>query len=78
MPRSALNLATAVTGWGESHAVLVVATADGDFVLDNLDPDVRRWDDVPYRWTKRQVAGRPFEWAMIRNIAKSPSATVGD
>ncbi len=77
VPRSALNIATAVTPWGENHAVLVVATADGDFVLDNLDPQVRRWDDVPYRWTKRQVAGRAFEWAMIRNAPKT-SAALGD
>lgn len=73
VPRSALNLATAVTGWGESHAVLVVSTESGDFVLDNLDPAVRRWDEVPYRWTKRQVAGRPFEWAMVRNAAAPPA-----
>lgn len=71
VPRSALNLAVAVTPGGESHAVLVVSTADGDFVLDNLSPEVRRWDAVPYAWTKRQVAGAPFRWAMVPK-ARSP------
>lgn len=65
--RSALNLAIATTPKGEVHAVLLVSTADGEYVLDNLDPVVRRWDDVPYRWSQRQVEGRTFQWAKIAN-----------
>ncbi|MCR5873871.1 transglutaminase-like cysteine peptidase [Phenylobacterium sp. J426] len=69
VPRSALNLATAVTPWGENHAVLIVSAAAGDFVLDNLQAKVSRWDEVPYAWGKRQVGGRAFEWAMVRRGA---------
>lgn len=64
LPRSALNLALATTEAGERHAVLVVSTRSGDFVLDNRTDEVRRWDQVPYRWGARQVAGQPFVWAM--------------
>jgi predicted transglutaminase-like cysteine proteinase len=70
VPRSALNIALAVTGWGESHAVLVVSTRSGDFVLDNLTPSVIRWDAVPYRWRQRQVGGEAFRWAMVKQGAR--------
>jgi predicted transglutaminase-like cysteine proteinase len=74
VPRSALNIAVAVTPWGETHAVLVVTTTDGEFVLDNLNPDVRPWADVPYKWGKRQVAGRAFQWAMVRKAASAAAS----
>ena len=67
VPRAVLNLATAHTTWGENHAVLLVATSEGEFVLDNLDPKVRRWDETSYRWGKRQVNGAAFDWVMVRN-----------
>ncbi|MFN3584739.1 transglutaminase-like cysteine peptidase [Phenylobacterium sp.] len=63
LPRSALNLALATTETGEFHAVLLVSTRGGDFVLDNRTDEVRRWDQVPYRWRARQVGGEPFAWA---------------
>lgn len=36
LPASALRLAYVQTRWGEDHAVLVVRTNAGEFVLDNL------------------------------------------
>jgi len=71
VPRNALNLALATTETGEHHAVLLVSTRSGDFVLDNRTDEVRRWDQVPYRWRARQVGGEPFAWAM------TPRAVVG-
>jgi predicted transglutaminase-like cysteine proteinase len=41
---------------GTGHAVLTVSTTEGDFVLDNLDPAVRRWSETPYHYIKRQSA----------------------
>jgi predicted transglutaminase-like cysteine proteinase len=35
-PASALSIAVGTTSRGEAHAVLLVATANGDYVLDNL------------------------------------------
>jgi predicted transglutaminase-like cysteine proteinase len=36
VPSSALRIAYVKTSWGEGHAVLVVRTDSGEFVLDNL------------------------------------------
>jgi len=57
VPESALSMAVAVTARGETHAVLVVSFASGDWVLDNLTPWATPWEDLNYRWVQRQVAG---------------------
>lgn len=64
VPRRALNIAVAVTPWGETHAVLLVATRKGEFVLDSLSPWVSPWEKVGYRWRQRQVNGDAFDWRM--------------
>lgn len=70
VPAHALNIALVITDRGESHAVLLVSTRDGDFVLDNLSPWVRPWNRTSYRWVERQVDGSPFKWAMIEDPAR--------
>lgn len=43
------------TCWTETdgyHAVLIVHTDKGDFVLDNRYDDVMKFEDLPYRWEK--------------------------
>lgn len=60
----ALNIAVVTTRWGETHAVLLVATHKGEFVLDNLSSWVTPWREAPYRWRQRQVNGEAFTWAM--------------
>lgn len=50
---------------GEGHAVLVVTTDAGDYVLDNLDDRVLRWDRTPYSFSKRQKAGVPEQWVSV-------------
>ncbi len=64
IPARALNIAVVTTSWGETHAVLLVATQKGEVVLDNLSPWVMPWQDAPYRWGQRQVDGEAFSWAM--------------
>jgi predicted transglutaminase-like cysteine proteinase len=64
VPRAALNLAIVVTRWGETHAVLLVSTGEGEYVLDSLSPWVVGWRDAPYLWVRRQVDGEPFRWVM--------------
>jgi predicted transglutaminase-like cysteine proteinase len=39
------------------HAVLLVATENGEVVLDNLSPWVLPWAEAPYAWLDRQAAG---------------------
>lgn len=47
------------------HAVLLVRTDRGDFVLDNLAAGIKPWTAVPYRWIKRQSADNPGRWAKL-------------
>lgn len=64
-PVSALLLATVEQWNGESHAVLIVVTDRGDYVLDNLNRQIVPWNDAPYVWKKRQSRERPFVWVDI-------------
>ena len=52
---------------GEGHAVLTVRTADGDFILDNLDDTVRAWYETPYTFLKRQAEFNTGRWVTIEN-----------
>lgn len=57
-----LSIAIVETRWGESHAVLLLASDRGEYVLDSLTPWVLRWDRVDYAWKTRQRPGHPFDW----------------
>ncbi len=52
---------------GEGHAVLTLRTADGDFVLDNLEDQVKMWTDTPYTYLKRQASFHAGRWVDIEN-----------
>ena len=65
-PSRALLLAEVVTHWGEHHLILVVRTSDGDFVLDNLDANIRPWSQAPYRWVRVQSPQNPKYWFKVR------------
>jgi predicted transglutaminase-like cysteine proteinase len=67
VPREALNVALVTTAWGESHAVLVVSTADADLVLDSLSPWIAPWNETGYQFREREVGGDPFTWAMVES-----------
>jgi predicted transglutaminase-like cysteine proteinase len=54
---------------GEGHAVLVVPTDRGDFVLDNLRNGIVRWDVLPYRWLKIMSPENPKFWRRIQSLA---------
>jgi predicted transglutaminase-like cysteine proteinase len=47
---------------GQGHALLMVRTDRGDYVLDNEDGLVRRWSDTRYLFLKRQSQSNPAEW----------------
>nr|WP_321483522.1 transglutaminase-like cysteine peptidase [uncultured Cohaesibacter sp.] len=64
-PSDALLLTTAFLKDGTYHAVLVVRTDRGEFVLDNLNPAILPWQEVPYRWNKRQAVGNPTMWQRV-------------
>ena len=61
VPSSALRIAYVKTSWGEDHAVLVVRTDSGEFVLDNLTSAV-----LPIQRTGLRVvsmsSANPTQW----------------
>lgn len=65
VPAGALSIAVAQIRSGEIHAVLLVITDKGDYVLDNLSQWVLPWSRVDYAWISRQRAGAVSEWATI-------------
>lgn len=62
LPSSAALVAIVRLWSGEQHAVLVVRTDQGDYVLDNLDDGVRPWRSVSYRWEKIQSPTDTWIW----------------
>lgn len=60
----------------EGHAVLTVTTSEGDFVLDNRTNEIRRWDQTPYVFLKRQSRSNPTKWvALIKDKVRSKTLT---
>ncbi|MET0274911.1 MAG: transglutaminase-like cysteine peptidase [Phenylobacterium sp.] len=60
----ALSIAVVITTRGQTHAVLLVNTDKGEYVLDNLSGWVLPWTETSYQWRERQVAGSASHWAM--------------
>lgn len=59
-------LVSVVREWnGDGHAVLLVKTDRGEFVLDNKNWEVAIWSDTPYQWIKRQSEERPYIWVNL-------------
>ena len=74
VPEAALSIAVVITRQNEIHAVLVIATDKGDYVLDSLDPRVSPWQKTPYIWRERQGAGTASNWFYAKADDRSPDA----
>jgi predicted transglutaminase-like cysteine proteinase len=66
LPASALRLSVVKTKSGIGHLVLVVATAKGDMVLDNLTDAIRPWQNTDYHWLKIQSATDARFWYEVK------------
>jgi predicted transglutaminase-like cysteine proteinase len=62
IPASSLRIAYVKTRRGEGHAILIVKTTDGDFVLDNLNASVRPLSQTGYRIISASGAN-PMVWS---------------
>jgi predicted transglutaminase-like cysteine proteinase len=58
---------------GEGHAVLTLRTDRGDFILDNLNDEIRPWSQTGYKFLKRQATNHTGRWVTLR---EGPSALV--
>jgi len=50
------------------HAVLIVSTSQGDFVLDSLNERIVPWYKAPYVWVMRETNAASQEWRMVPDI----------
>jgi predicted transglutaminase-like cysteine proteinase len=66
-PASALLITVVRERSGEGHAVLTVRTDRGDFILDNQEANVLRWDETNYHYIKRQSEFDETVWASIND-----------
>jgi predicted transglutaminase-like cysteine proteinase len=54
LPRRALRMTVVIDELGEGHAVLMVRTDRGDYILDNKTSTVLPWDQTGYVYVKRE------------------------
>jgi len=64
-PRSALLITVVRDKKGDGHAVLMVKTDRGEFVLDNQEQRVLPWRETGYRYVKRQSQVSPNVWVSL-------------
>lgn len=68
-----MRMAMVINPEGEGHAVLVVSTSRGDFVLDNRIDEVRPWYRTGYVWVKRE-GDSAEQWVSLGGV-KQPVET---
>ena len=71
-PRQALLMTVVKDEQNEGHAILTVKTTAGEFVLDNLNNEVKRWDHSGYRFVKRQSQSDQNAWLQIGDPTAAP------
>ena len=73
LPRRALRMTVVIDEQNEGHAVLMVRTDRGDFVLDNKTNSVLPWHQTGYVYIKREGQNGPA-WVSLGG-ATSPTVT---
>lgn len=74
LPRRAMRMTVVIDELGEGHAVLVVRTSRGDYVLDNKTSAVLPWTRTGYVYIKRESQDA-VAWVSLGGIATSPTTT---
>lgn len=78
-PRSALLLAVANIPGADiasrRHAVLIVVTDQGNFVLDNRRLKILTWEEAGYDWVSIQSPSDAYRWVAISTDANSKIVT---
>lgn len=57
----------------EGHAILTVHTDHGDYVLDNMNDEVKGWKQTGYRFVKRQSQTDMNTWVSIGEPTQAPA-----
>lgn len=75
-PRRALRLAAVIDREGSPHAVMMVRTDRGDFILDNKRNTVLPWRSTGYIYLQRED-DRGQAWISLGGVFPAPVATAG-
>jgi predicted transglutaminase-like cysteine proteinase len=79
LPGSALLIATVLDRRRQGHAVLVLRTRSGDYVLDNLGNQVVPWHRTGYSFLRMQNPAAPQKWdAIAAGGIFSVTASIGN
>ena len=71
-PRQGLLVTVVRDEKGDGHAVITVKTNKGEYVLDNLEDEVRAWNKTRYRFVKRQSQTDPNQWVDLGDPTSAP------
>jgi predicted transglutaminase-like cysteine proteinase len=74
LPRRAMRMTVVIDELGEGHAVLVVRTDRGDYILDNKTSSILPWSRTGYVYIKRESQDA-IGWVSLGGIATSPTTT---
>jgi predicted transglutaminase-like cysteine proteinase len=75
-PRRAMRMTVVIDEERQGHAVMMVRTNRGDFILDNKRNAVLPWTETGYTFVKREAASGPA-WASLGGATSSPVTTAG-
>ncbi len=59
LPRRAMRITVVLDETGEGHAVLMIRTDRGDYILDNRRQAVLAWNETGYEYIKREGSEGP-------------------
>jgi predicted transglutaminase-like cysteine proteinase len=74
LPGRAMRMTVVIDELGEGHAVLLVRTNRGDFILDNKTSSVLPWNRTGYVYIKRESQDT-VGWVSLGGITTSPTTT---
>ena len=74
LPRRAMRMTVVIDELGEGHAVLMLRTDRGDFILDNKTSAVLPWDQTGYVFIKRE-SQESASWVSLGGRTASPTTT---
>jgi len=72
-PRQALLMTVVKDEHDEGHAILTLKTNHGEFVLDNLNNDIKAWNQTGYRFVKRQSQADENIWVQVGEPTSAPA-----
>lgn len=74
-PKESLLITIVWTKQNQGHAVLIARTDQGDYVLDNLAPNILLWNQTTHDFVKRQSVTDPNRWVYIDGYGKNSTTT---